>query len=126
MEAPSGLHYSPEHEWLKVENGIATLGITDYAQDSLGDVVFVELPPVGRTLAEGEAFGVVESVKAVSDVYSPIAGEIIEVNESLESSPEAINAAPYGTGWLLKLRVSGTPDTTKLMDAKAYGEFTAH
>lgn len=126
METPSELHYSAEHEWVKVENGIATVGITDYAQDSLGDVVFVELPTVGRTLIEGEAFGVVESVKAVSDIYSPVSGEVVEINEVLESTPETINTAPYVGGWLLKLRVTGTLDTTKLMDAHAYGEFTAH
>ncbi len=126
METPSGLRYSEDHEWLKVEGDEAVVGITDYAQDSLGDVVFVEMPPVGRVVAVGEAFGVVESVKAVSDIYSPVAGEIVATNEALTDGPDAINTAPYGDGWMVRIRLSAPPDDTKLMDADGYAAFTAH
>jgi len=126
VETPSGLRYSEDHEWLKVEGDEAVVGITDYAQDSLGDVVFVEMPPVGRVVAVGEAFGVVESVKAVSDIYSPVAGEIVATNEALTDGPDAINTAPYGDGWMVRIRLSAPPDDTKLMDADGYAAFTAH
>lgn len=125
METPDDLKYSEEHEWIRIEGETATVGITDYAQDSLGDVVFVELPKIGQTLSEGETFGVVESVKAVSDVYAPVSGEVVAINESLEDAPEHINRAPYGDGWILKVRLSGAPDMSKLMDAKEYTAFTA-
>lgn len=126
METPAGLRYSEDHEWVRLEDDVAVVGITDYAQDSLGDVVFVELPAVGRTLTPGEAFGVVESVKAVSDIYSPVAGEIVAINDALTDSPETINAAPYGDGWMVRVRLSSPPDDTKLMDAAGYEAFTAH
>ncbi len=125
METPDGLLYSEDHEWLKIEGDTAIIGITDYAQDSLGDVVFVELPEVGRALTVGEAFGVVESVKAVSDIYTPVAGEVAEVNTELEGTPEQINTTPYASGWILKLRLETTPDTSKLMSAAEYAAFTA-
>lgn len=126
METPDDLRYSEEHEWVRMDGDIATIGITAYAQDSLGDIVFVELPAVGRTLATDEGFGVVESVKAVSDVYSPVPGEIVEVNKDLETAPEHVNNAPYQDGWMIRVRVSDKGAYDKLMDADAYTGFTAH
>ena len=126
METPADLRYSEEHEWVRMDGDLATIGITAYAQDSLGDIVFVELPTVGRTLAAGEGFGVVESVKAVSDVYSPVPGEITEVNSGLEATPEHVNNAPYGDGWMIRVRVSDASALDELMDADAYTAFTAH
>ena len=117
MSVPKGMQYTKTHEWVRIEGETATVGITEHAQDELGDVVFVELPEVGRTLDAGEAFGAVESVKAVSDLYAPIAGEVAEVNESLGDNPEKINEDPYGEGWILKLRVSGEAD---LLSAEDY------
>lgn len=126
METPADLRYSEEHEWVRMDGDLATIGITAYAQDSLGDIVFVELPSVGRTLAAGEGFGVVESVKAVSDVYSPVPGEIVAVNSGLEATPEHVNNAPYGDGWMIRVRVSDASALDNLMDADAYTAFTAH
>jgi glycine cleavage system H protein len=126
METPADLRYSEEHEWVRMDGDTATIGITAYAQDSLGDIVFVELPSVGRTLVTGEGFGVVESVKAVSDVYTPIPGEIVEVNTALETAPEQVNTAPYQGGWMIRVRVADTSAIDKLMDAEAYTAFTAH
>jgi glycine cleavage system H protein len=126
METPADLRYSEEHEWVRVDGDTATIGITAYAQDSLGDIVFVELPSVGRMLATGEGFGVVESVKAVSDVYTPVPGEIVEVNTGLETAPEQVNNAPYEGGWMIRLRVADPSALDKLMDAEAYTAFTAH
>ena len=117
MSVPKGMQYTETHEWVRMEGDTATVGITEHAQDELGDVVFVELPEVGRTLKAGEAFGAVESVKAVSDLYAPVAGEVVEVNEALGDSPEKINEDPYGDGWILKLRVSGEAD---LLSAEEY------
>ena len=114
---PGELQYTKTHEWVRVEGETATVGITEHAQDELGDVVFVELPEEGRTLDAGEAFGAVESVKAVSDLYAPLAGEVVEVNGALGDSPEKINEDPYGDGWILKLRVSGEAD---LLSAEDY------
>jgi len=126
METPEDLRYSEEHEWVRMEGDVATIGITAYAQDSLGDVVFVELPKVGTPLGAGDGFGVVESVKAVSDVYSPVPGEVIEVNSALETAPEQVNSAPYQDGWMIRIRVTDTSALDKLMDAAAYSAFTAH
>jgi glycine cleavage system H protein len=126
METPEDLKYSEEHEWVRMDGETATIGITAYAQDSLGDIVFVELPQVGRTLAAGEGFGVVESVKAVSDVYTPVPGEIVEVNSALETAPEQVNSNPYTDGWMIRLRVSDTAALDKLMSASEYAAFTAH
>jgi glycine cleavage system H protein len=126
METPADLRYSEEHEWVRVDGDTATIGITAYAQDSLGDIVFVELPSVGRTLATGEGFGVVESVKAVSDVYTPVPGEIVAVNSTLETAPEQVNNAQYEGGWMIRLRISDKSAIDKLMDAAAYTAFTAH
>ena len=117
MAVPQELQYTKTHEWVRVEDGVATIGITEHAQDELGDVVFVELPEQGATLAAGDSFGAVESVKAVSDLYAPVGGEVVEVNGSLEDSPEKINEDPYGEGWILKLRIS---DETDLLSAEDY------
>ncbi len=118
MNIPTELKYLKSHEWLRLEGDIATVGITDFAQDQLGDVVFVELPTVGKTVKAGEATAVVESVKTASDIYSPVSGEVIEVNSSLGDEPEKINSGPYGDGFLFKVRVTGT--SSDLLDAAAY------
>jgi glycine cleavage system H protein len=117
---PAGLRYSKEHEWIKVEGNVGTIGITDYAQHSLGDVVFVELPPVGRVLKAHEQFGVVESVKTVSDLYTPVAGKVVAVNDALESTPETVNTSPYEDGWIVKIELSNPADLDALLDAAAY------
>ncbi len=116
MSVPGDLQYTRSHEWVRVEGDVATVGITDHAQDELGDVVFVEMPEQGATLAAGDAFGAVESVKAVSDLYAPVGGEVVEVNGTLEDSPEKINEDPYGEGWILKLRTSGEADLLSAAD----------
>jgi len=123
MEFPEELKYTEEHEWVMVEDDVITVGITDFAQDQLGDVVFVELPAVGAMVEAGKPFGVVESVKAVSDVYAPVSGEVIEVNEELPDSPETINTSPYEDGWMIKVKLSDTAELDGLMDAEAYQEF---
>ena len=110
MSVPQDLQYTRSHEWVRTEGDTATVGISDHAQDELGDVVFVELPDEGATFDAGESFGTVESVKAVSDLYAPVGGEVVEVNSSLEDAPEKINDDPYGEGWLVKLRISGEAD----------------
>lgn len=119
MQIPENLKYTKEHEWVRIEGDTATFGITDHAQEALGDIVFVELPEIGRKLDTAEPFAVVESVKAVSDVYAPVAGEVIEVNAALESSPEKVNTDPYGEGWIARVRMADA-DTSHLMDAEAY------
>jgi glycine cleavage system H protein len=107
---PEDLLYTKSHEWVRIEGDTATIGITDHAQDELGDVVFVELPDEGATFDAGESFGTVESVKAVSDLYAPVGGEVVEVNSTLEDAPENINEDPYGEGWIVKLRTADEPD----------------
>ena len=118
MTIPADLQYTKEHEWVRIEGDTATLGITDHAQEALGDIVFVELPEIGRQLAPGEAFAVVESVKAVSDVYAPVGGEVIEVNTLLESEPEKVNTDAYGEGWIARVRMNG--ETVELLDEATY------
>jgi len=118
MTIPVDLKYTKEHEWVRIEGEIATIGITDHAQEALGDIVFVELPEIGRQLSPGEAFAVVESVKAVSDVYAPVGGEVVEVNGLLESEPEKVNTDAYGEGWIAKVRMNG--DTVELLDEATY------
>ena len=120
MSVPEELQYTRSHEWVRREGETATVGITDHAQDELGDVVFVELPETGATFDAGEAFGAVESVKAVSDLYAPVGGEVLEVNGALEDAPEKINEDPYGDGWILKLRASGGG---ALLSAQEYEQF---
>ncbi|HEY6580576.1 MAG TPA: glycine cleavage system protein GcvH [Rubrobacter sp.] len=110
MSVPGDLQYTKSHEWVRKENDTVTIGITDHAQEELGDVVFVELPHKGATIVAGDSFGTVESVKAVSDLYSPVGGEVVEVNSSLEDAPEKINDDPYGEGWIVKLRASEEAD----------------
>jgi glycine cleavage system H protein len=110
LNIPEDLQYTKSHEWVRIEGDTATIGITDHAQDELGDVVFVELPDEGATFEAGESFGTVESVKAVSDLYAPVSGEVIEVNSTLEDAPENINEDPYGQGWIVKLRTTDEPD----------------
>lgn len=117
---PAELRYAPSHEWARLEaDGSVTVGITDHAQEALGDVVFVELPEVGKTLAAGQEAGVVESVKAASDIYSPIGGEVIAVNEAVSDAPESVNSDPYGS-WFFKLKPSDVAELDKLLDAAAY------
>ncbi|MDH4610206.1 glycine cleavage system protein GcvH [Pseudomonas sp. BN102] len=117
---PAELRYAPSHEWARLEaDGSVTVGITDHAQEALGDVVFVELPEVGKTLAAGQEAGVVESVKAASDIYAPIGGEVIAVNEAVSDAPESVNSDPYGS-WFFKLKPSDTAELEKLLDAAAY------
>ncbi|MFW1678087.1 glycine cleavage system protein GcvH [Pontibacter sp. JAM-7] len=120
---PSELKYVASHEWVRVEgDGTVTVGITDHAQDLLGDVVFVESPEVGAEIAAGEEAGVVESVKAASDIYAPIAGEVVAVNEALEDSPELVNSDPYGDGWFFKLKLTDADELVELLDAEGYAE----
>lgn len=115
--------FTKEHEWTKVEGDIAVVGITDYAQKELGDVVYVELPEVGNTFEKDEACSNIESVKAVSDIYAPVSGEITEVNEALEDQPEIVNKDPYGEGWLFKLKMENPDELEELMNAEAYDEY---
>ena len=117
---PEDRRYTKEHEWVKVDGDRARIGITDYAQNQLGDVVFLELPEVGRVLKAGETFGTVESVKAVSELFAPVAGEVVEVNSGLVSSPEAINTDPHGGGWMIVVKPSDPKSVGGLLDAKAY------
>jgi glycine cleavage system H protein len=120
-QSPQELRYVSSHEWVRLEDdGTATIGITDHAQEALGDVVFVELPDVGAQLGAGDEAGVVESVKAASDIYAPIGGEIIAINENLEDSPEVINADPYGDGWFFRMRLDDVADLDELMSAEQY------
>ena len=115
--------YSRTHEWVLVDGTVATIGISDHAQDALGDITFVELPKVGAELKQEKECGVIESVKAASDLYSPVNGKVVEVNGSLENAPEAINSDPYGAGWLFKVELAGDGGTASLMDDQAYGTF---
>ena len=119
-EIPSNLRYSEEDEWARIESGRVTVGITDYAQTQLGDIVFVELPEVGRSFEKGEPFGVIESVKAVSDLYAPISGEIVEVNADLSERPEQVNEDCYGDGWMIAVAVSDGSDLSEHLDAASY------
>jgi len=124
VSQPAGLLYSKEHEWVKVEGDTATVGITDYAQHSLGDIVYVELPRVGAALQQFGNIGVVESVKAVSDIYTPIGGEVVEVNAALEDDPALLNREPFGAGWLFKLKVTDQAETSNLLSPESYDELT--
>lgn len=120
---PTDLKYAPSHEWVRDNgDGTVTLGITEFAQEQLGDVVFVELPEVGRSVNAGEEFSVVESVKAASDIYAAVGGEVVEVNEQLEDSPELINESPFENGWICKLKLADAAELDKLLDAGAYAE----
>jgi len=125
MEFPEGLKYSKEHEWVLVEDKIVTIGITEYAQEELGDIVYVELPEVGEKLIKDDPFGAVESVKAVSDVYAPVSGTVLEVNDALPDSPETINEDAYGDGWMVRVEMTDMDDLKDLMTAEEYAEFVA-
>ena len=120
IEIPTNLHYSLEDEWVREEGERVVVGITDYAQDQLGDIVFVELPEVGASFAKGDSFGVVESVKAVSDLYAPIGGEVVEINEALADNPEAVNEGCYGEGWMVAFAPSDRGEIASLLDAEGY------
>lgn len=120
MTFPEDLKYSKEHEWLRISGNVATIGISDYAQDQLGEIVFVELPDEGEEFSKDDAFGVVESVKSVNDVYSPVSGHIVEVNDPIVDGPEIVNEDPYGEGWLVKIEISDTSELKGLMSAKQY------
>jgi glycine cleavage system H protein len=122
---PTDLRYTRDHEWVRVDGDEATVGITDYAADQLGDIVFVELPEQGRTLEAAKAFGVVESVKAVSDLFAPVAGEVLETNGALASGPELVNSDPYGDGWMIRLRIADTGELDDLLDADGYDALVA-
>lgn len=123
MEFPKDLKYTKEHEWVKLDGNVATVGITDYAQDSLGDVVYVELPQEGGTVTKNEPFGVVESVKAVSDLYSPVSGSVVEVNDAIVDTPEAINEDPYGDAWMIRVEIASADELDELMSAEDYQKF---
>lgn len=123
---PANLKYVKTHEWVEVlKDGTARIGVTDHAQELLGDMVFVDLPEVGRKVGAGEECAVVESVKAASDVYSPLAGEIVEVNESLQGSPDLVNKSPYAEGWLMRVKLANPADVNSLLDASAYSKIVA-
>jgi glycine cleavage system H protein len=125
MSYPDDLAYSREHEWVRVDGSRATIGITSFAADELGDIVFVELPEIGAQLAQFGTFGVVESVKAVSDLYAPVGGEVVEVNDALRDAPELLNADPFGEGWIARVELSDSSELDSLMDAAAYADETA-
>lgn len=125
MSVPTDLRYTRDHEWVRLDDDEATVGITQYAADQLGDIVFVELPEVGRTLEAARAFGVVESVKAVSDLFAPLAGEVLATNDALTAGPELVNSDPYGAGWMVRLRIAADADLDDLLDAAAYDAIVA-
>ena len=122
MDVPEGLRYTDDHEWLRIEGDTGTVGITAYAAEQLGDIVFVELPEPGTALSEGKTFGVVESVKAVSDLFAPVGGEVSELNPALQAHPELVNSDPYGEGWMIRLRLADAGQAEGLKDAAAYRE----
>ncbi len=125
MGYPANYRYTKEHEWVDAKDGVATIGITDYAQNELGDVVFVELPEAGKKLETGKSFGTVESVKAVSEIYAPVSGEVLEANPSLHNKPEAINSDPHGAAWMVRVKLANPAELEKLMDSAAYEAYIA-
>ena len=125
MTAPTDLRYTRDHEWVRVDGDEATVGITQYAADQLGDIVFVELPDTGRDLDEAKPFGVVESVKAVSDLFAPVSGEVVATNDALTGGPELVNTDPYGDGWMIKLRIADAGQLDDLLDGDAYDALVA-
>ena len=120
MNFPNDVKYTKEHEWIRLEGDVAYVGITDYAQEQLGDIVFVDIQTVGETLAADEVFGTIEVVKTISDLFLPVAGEVLEQNEALEEQPELVNKDPYGEGWLIKIKPAPDADFSRLLDAEAY------
>ena len=125
MPSPCELKHTKEHEWVRLEADVGTVGITDYAQDQLGDIVFVELPAAGKAVKQMEKFGEIESVKAVSELYSPVTGEVVEANAALAGQPELVNDDPYGEGWMLRIRLSDPGEIDKLLSAQEYDDFIA-
>ncbi|HXG35499.1 MAG TPA: glycine cleavage system protein GcvH, partial [Dehalococcoidia bacterium] len=125
MASPKDLRYSHEHEWVRAENGIGIIGITDYAQDQLGDIVYVDLPAVGSQLRQMEKMGEIESVKAISDLYSPVSGEVTEVNLALAEKPELVNDSPYGEGWMVRVSISNPKELDRLLSAEEYEAYIA-
>lgn len=122
MQIPEDLKYTKDHEWARIEGDVVTIGITDYAQSELGDIVYVELPEVGNQTTQGESFGTIEAVKAVSDLFAPLSGEVIEVNTALTDQPEIINKDPYGEGWIIKIKISNPSEVDKLLNKEQYEE----
>lgn len=120
-QVPAGLRYTKEHEWAKLDGDVVTVGVTDWAQEQLSDVVYVELPAVGRAVRQSDAFGVIEAVKTVSDLYAPVSGEVVEVNTSLADNPGWVNESPYEKGWMIKIRAKDAKELGSLLDATAYG-----
>lgn len=125
MNAPEELHYTPDHEWVRAEEGGARIGITDFAQDALGDIVYVQLPTVGTTVAKGDTIGEIESTKSVSEVYAPLSGEIVAVNSDLAAAPQHLNEDPYGEGWICAIAASAPDELESLLNAEKYRELTA-
>ena len=121
LNIPNDLKYTNEHEWIRVEGDVIVVGVTDFAQGELGDVVFLEIETEGESLDKGETFGTIEAVKTVSDLYMPVGGEVIEVNAALEDAPELVNSDPFGEGWMIKIKVADAAELAELMDAEAYG-----
>ena len=125
MKFPEGIKYTTDHEWVRLDGDVVTIGVTDFAQDALGDVVYVDLPDVGDTLAAGDTVAEIESVKAVSDIFSPVSGEVVAVNEDLDGAEEAVNEDPYGAGWLFQVRLSDMGELDGMMDIEGYKAFVA-
>ena len=126
MNFPEDLLYAASHEWIKISGDQATIGITDYAQSELGDIIFIEFPAIGKKLEAGKPFGSIEAVKTVSDLYAPLSGEVIEINEMLQEKPETINSDAYGNGWILKIKITDATAKSQLLNAQKYRESTAH
>lgn len=125
MTFPENLKYTKDHEWMRIEGEFGWVGITDYAQGELGDVVFVELPAVGAKLQQGKSFGTIEAVKAVSDIYAPVSGEVVEVNKDVQSAPDAVNKDPYGKGWMIKMKIGNAGEVGALLNVDAYKKLVA-
>ena len=126
MNFPENLKYTKEHEWISIDGDIATVGVTEFAQSELGDIVFVEIETEGETFDKDEVFGTIEAVKTVSDLFMPLSGEIVEINEALEDATESVNESPYESGWMIKIKMSDTSEIDGLLDASAYKELTGH
>ena len=125
MNIPENLKYTKDHEWIRIEGAFGWVGVTDYAQAELGDIVFVELPKVGAKLEQGKAFGTIEAVKAVSDLFAPLSGEVVEINKEVQDSPEVVNKEPFERGWMIKMKVENADETRKLLDAAGYAKLIA-
>ncbi|HTP79785.1 MAG TPA: glycine cleavage system protein GcvH [Bacteroidota bacterium] len=125
MNAPENLRYTKDHEWIRVEGSFGWIGVTDHAQGELGDIVFVELPKIGAVLEQGKAFGTVEAVKAVSDLFAPVSGEVVDVNKEVQDSPEVVNKEPYERGWMVKVKMENADELKQLLDAAGYAKLVA-